>query len=52
MIMKKTYQKPIIETSLFRSPLLAGSNQVGLITDGGSNAAKSDSSNLWDDEDD
>ncbi len=48
---KRQYQKPSIETlSFLNSAILAESDNVGLITDEGSNAAKYDSADLWDDD--
>ena len=49
---KRQYQKPSIETSSFCClALLPASDNVGLITDEGSNAAKYYSLDLWDDDD-
>ena len=51
MKMKKTYKKPSIETSSFiNTAILVESDNVGLITDEGGNAAKYDSANPWDDD--
>ncbi len=51
MMKKRRYMKPSIETSSFINlAILAGSDKVGLITNEGSNAAKQESANLWDDE--
>ena len=48
---KRQYQKPAIETTSFSClALLPASDNVGLITDEGSNAAKYESTNLWDDD--
>ena len=48
---KKIYIKPSVETtSFFNIAILTGSDNVGLITDEGGNAAKYDSTNLWDDD--
>ncbi len=48
---KRQYQKPLIETASFSClALLPASDNVGLITDEGSNAAKYESTNLWDDD--
>ena len=48
---KRQYQKPLIETASFSClALLPASDNVGLITDEGSNAAKYESPNLWDDD--
>lgn len=49
--MNRKYQTPIVEIYSFHISILAGSDNVGLVTDGGSNAAKYNSANLWDDED-
>ena len=49
--MKKIYKKPSIEASSFiNMAILVESDNVGLITDEGSNATKYDSANLWDDD--
>ena len=46
---KKQYHKPSIETlSFVNLTILTGSDNVGLITGEGGNAAKYESSNLWD----
>ena len=48
---KRQYQKPLIETTSFSClALLPASDNVGLITDEGNNAAKSYSLDLWDDD--
>lgn len=48
---KKLYQKPFMEKSSFlNTAILVESDNVGLITDEGGNAAKYDSTNLWDDD--
>ena len=48
---KRQYQKPSIEKSSFlNTAILAESDNVGLITDEGSNAAKYYSLDLWDDD--
>lgn len=48
---KRQYQKPSIETlSFINMAILVESDNVGLITDEGGNAAKYDSANLWDDD--
>ena len=48
---KRQYQKPLIETASFSClALLPASDNIGLITDEGSNAAKYESTNLWDDD--
>lgn len=47
---KRKYTKPSIETAAFiSSALLVVSDNVGLITDGGSNAAKSEYADFEDD---
>ena len=51
MMKKRRYQKPLVETtSFFNAAILAVSDNVGLITDEGSNAAKYCESCLWDDD--
>lgn len=48
---KKLYQKPFIEKlSFLNTAILVESDNVGLITGGGSNAAKYNSVDLWDDD--
>lgn len=48
---KKLYQKPFIEKlSFLNTAILVESDNVGLITDEGGNAAKYDSADLWDDD--
>lgn len=48
---KRIYKKPSVETtSFFNIAILAGSDNVGLITDEGGNASKYDSGDLWDDD--
>ena len=48
---KRTYQKPSIdELSFFNIAILSGSDNVGLITGEGGNAAKYESADLWHDD--
>lgn len=49
--MNRKYQKPLIKSAVLKdSLLLTGSDNVGLITGGGTNASKFGVLDLWDDE--